>query len=152
MNKIIVYLNDAEHAGRHLLRPDGEVAPRGATHWILVACPPRMTRHIGKWVSHRSREQWRAKWAQRHFDMLAPALQGRGDRLTTVLASSPLTEVTRELLSKEGAAQVLDLRRPRFGPGADSPGSALPDTARSPWLVPGATAGVGAAMLLMAGE
>jgi hypothetical protein len=51
----------------------------GPTHWVLVACAPRMTHRISKWVSHSSRENWRAKWADKLFDQVVPPLQARGD-------------------------------------------------------------------------
>lgn len=149
MDKVIVYLDDCEHA-RHQLSSMGGVSSsrRTATHWVLVACPPRMTRHISKWVNHTARENWRRKWSEKIFAQIAPELRARGDVVTTLLASSPLTEMTRTLLTTEGAARVLDVRRPRFGndlaPGA--PGQATSQD--SPWTVPGAVAGMGALLVL----
>ncbi|MDP3701033.1 MAG: hypothetical protein Q8R72_09025 [Hylemonella sp.] len=149
MDKIIVYLDDSDYARHQLAHVVGASSSRrAATHWVLVACPPRMTRHLSKWVNHTSRENWRRKWSEKIFAQITPELQARGDVVSTLLASSPLTEMTRTLLNRDEAARVLDLRRPRFGndPAAVTPGQ--PGRQGSPWAVPGAVAGMGALLVL----
>ncbi|HZY15797.1 MAG TPA: hypothetical protein VFE74_04165, partial [Ramlibacter sp.] len=61
MDKVIVYLDDPAYAHQQL--------PAGGTptHWVLVACAPRMTHRVSKWVSHSARENWRVKWADKLF-------------------------------------------------------------------------------------
>lgn len=127
MEKVIVYLDDAAYARDQL--------PAGAapTHWLLVACAPRMTHRISKWVSHSARENWRAKWADKLFDQVVPPLRQRGDTVTPILARGPLPELTRALVAEHGEARVVDARRPK------SPGSG--DVMR--WS-PGALLGFGA--------
>ena len=119
MEKVIVYLDDPAYARQQL--------PAGAApiHWVLVACAPRMTHRISKWVSHSARENWRAKWADKLFDQVIPALHARGDAVTPVLARGPLPELTRSLMAEHGTARVIDVRRPktpeppeRWTPGA----------------------------------
>ena len=54
MDKIIVYLDDADHALQQLVPMKNVAQPNAemqTTQWVLVACAPRMTRHISKWVS-----------------------------------------------------------------------------------------------------
>ena len=111
MDKVIVYLDDAAYARQRL------AATGAPTHWILVACAPRMTHRISKWVSHAARENWRGKWAERLFEQVVPALEATGGRVTTVLARGPLPEVTRQLADEHGTARVVDVRRPKFEPG-----------------------------------
>lgn len=126
MNKVIVYLDDPAYARQRMPGADG-----GPTHWVLVACAPRMTHRISKWVSHSARENWRAKWADRLFEQVVPPLRARGDTVTAVLARGPLQELTRSLMAEHGTAHVLDLRRPKtVGGGAQgssrwSPGTLL---------------------------
>jgi hypothetical protein len=108
MQKVIVYLDDPAYA-RQLL-PD---AGGHRTHWVLVACAPRMTRRISKWVSHSARENWRSRWAGKLFEQVVPFLEGRGDAVTPVLARGPLPELTRALMSEHQTDSVLDARRPR---------------------------------------
>jgi hypothetical protein len=129
MNKVIVYVDDPAYARAQL------PASAEPTHWLLVACAPRMTHRISKWVSHSARENWRAKWADKLFEQMVPLLQSRGDTVTPILAKGPLPELTRVLQAEHGAARVLDVRRPK------SPGG---DTLR--WA-PGALLGFGALLL-----
>ena len=133
MNKVIVYLDDPAYARQHMAAVGG-----GPTHWVLVACAPRMTHRISKWVSHSARENWRSKWADRLFEQVVPALQARGDAVTPVLARGPLPELTRNLMAEHGTARVVDVRRPRSPEGGDRP------------LGPGAFMSLGAALLLAA--
>src|SRR5690606_13542810 len=121
MQKVIVYLDDPAYARQMLPANDG-----AGTHWVLVACAPRMTHRISKWVSHSARENWRAKWADKLFDQVVPALRARGDDVTPVLARGPLPELTRELMATHGTGRVLDVRRPKQDArGAVPPAAAL---------------------------
>lgn len=149
MDKIIVVLDDVEFA-RHLLLPMESGSP-GPTHWILVACPPRMTRHISKWVNHTARENWRAKWAEKVFLQIRPELESRGDRVTPVVAKGPLSEMTTQLQKSHGACRVLDARRPKFGQDLAPATPDQPSTQDARWTVPGAVVGLSAALIL-AGE
>ena len=131
MQKVIVYLDDPAYARQQM------PAAGGPTHWVLVACAPRMTHRISKWVSHSARENWRAKWADKLFGAVIPGLQERGDAVTPVLAKGPLPELTRALMAEHGTEQVLDARRPK-APDSPSPGK---------WA-PGALMGLGALLVL----
>jgi hypothetical protein len=149
MDKIIVYVDDAEYALHHLApMENGAAGKRQPTHWILVACPPRMTRHISKWVNHTARENWRNKWAEKLFNRITPTLIPHGDKVTPILAHGPLVEMTRELLEKQGAARVLDARRPKFGQDMAPVTPGQPSSQDSRWTVPGAVAGMGAILVL----
>ncbi|MDP1656183.1 MAG: hypothetical protein Q8K91_10430 [Hylemonella sp.] len=115
MDRIIVYLDDAEFARHQLARLNAGTAdcPQ-ATHWILVACPPRMTRHMSKWVNHAARQNWRNKWANKLLTQVSAGLQARGDTVTAVLADGPLDELALALQTRLGMARVLDARRPKL--------------------------------------
>lgn len=134
MNKVIVYLDDPAYARQRM-----PAAGADPTHWVLVACAPRMTHRISKWVSHSARENWRAKWADRLFDQVVPALRARGDAVTPILARGPLPELTRSLMAQHGTDSVLDVRRPKTQEGPSGAG----------WS-PGGLMGMGAALLLAA--
>ena len=133
MNKVIVYVDDPAYARQRMPGADA-----GPTHWVLVACAPRMTHRISKWVSHSARENWRAKWADRLFDQVIPDLRARGDDVTPVLARGPLPELTRNLMAEHGTAHVLDVRRPKAPEGPQRPDR---------WT-PGGLLGMSAALLL----
>ncbi len=132
MEKIAVFVNDAAHA-RHLLQPMlGAAAP---THWIVVACPPTLTRHIGRWVSQLARRAWRERWADELFAQLGPELGARaGGKVETQVAARPLVEISSRLQARDPGLRLLDARRPALGrpdepisaaqPADDTPGRA----------------------------
>ena len=150
MDKIIVYLDDAAYAQQQLAPMMGGTGAAPA-HWILVACPPRLTRHISKWVSHSARESWRAKWAEQLFAEVAAPLLTRGHPVTQLVASNaPLLEQTQALLLEHGGARVLDARRPKVGQDLQPVTADQPVAGDSRWTVPGAVAGLAAVMVLAA--
>jgi hypothetical protein len=112
MSKFIVLADDVDHllaqpASQLLLAVGAEPA-----QCVLVACAPRMTHRVSKWVSHSSREHWRDKWAAKLFAQLVPRLEDAGHRVLPELARGPIQDHIDALL-REGPAQVLDLRRPK---------------------------------------
>lgn len=114
MDKVIVYVDNAEYA-QQMLAPLFARESSTRTHWVLVACAPRMTHRVSKWVSHSARENWRAKWADKLFAQILPALHVPAGRVTTVLAKGPLAELTDQLQAEGTAvAQVVDARRPKI--------------------------------------
>jgi hypothetical protein len=153
METIIVYIDDAAYARQQLtpMCTSHGAAQATATHWVLVACAPRMTRRISKWVSHSAREHWRATWSEKLFGQLSPWLRQRGDRVTELLAHGPLVTLSTQLTAEHAGARVLDGRRPKFG--HDMPPVTLDQQTeqQSPWTVPSTVAGIGM-MLVMAAE
>jgi hypothetical protein len=154
MDNIIVYIDDAHYA-RQLLAPMKSSPMPGhgagsATHWVLVACAPRMTQRISKWVSNAARENWRTKWSEKLFDQVTPSLRAQGDRTTTMLAKGPLPELTKRLLAEHGPARILDARRPKFGHDLQPVTADQPAPAEGSWGIPGAVVGLGAALVLAA--
>jgi len=113
---IIVYLDDAEYA-QPLLQSMSQ-SPRAAdTHWVVVACAPRITHRVSKWVSNRTRENWRTKWADKLFADALPVLQGCGGRVSPMLARGPLSELVEQLRTDLGVSpQIVDVRRPKLEP------------------------------------
>ena len=150
MDNIIVYLDDAEFALQQLAPMKNSAPSQGRTHWILVACPPRMTRYINKWVNHTARQEWRAKWAEKLFAQVIPAMQANGDRITRVLAQGPLVQQTSALLEQHGEARVLDARRPKFGQDLQPVVAGQPTEGAARWSLPGAVVGMGAVLVLAA--
>lgn len=113
MERIAVFVNDVA-AARHILQP--MLIGGGPTHWILVACPPTLTRHIGRWVSHSARQQWRERWAADLFGALQPELRAQADsQVETLIAKRPLVEVSARLLARLPHLRLLEARQPRTG-------------------------------------
>jgi hypothetical protein len=128
MQKIAVFVNDAEHA-RGVLQPlllSGE-----PTHWIVVTCAPTLTRHIGRWVSNAARRQRAERWGEELFALIEPTLRATaGNRVDRVLAQRQVHHTVARLQHLEGPLRLLDARRPRPGRpeeplegGASAPGS-----------------------------
>jgi hypothetical protein len=111
LSTYIVYLDDADYAQRELAQL---LAQPHTKRWILVACAPRMTRRIGKWLSHSARENWREKWCDKLFSQFTPSIS-RADHVFCEVANGPLPEYTEMLLKDLGNAKVIDVRRPKFG-------------------------------------
>ncbi len=116
MDKLIVYVDDAHHAVS-VLAPLLGVAGAAPRQWILVACAPRVTHHVSKWVTHSARQNWRGKWTDKLFAQLVPWLQGQGEQVLTCEGRNNLTLQTEDLLRAHGPARVIDARRPRHGDG-----------------------------------
>lgn len=118
MDKVIVYVDDAAYAQQMLVPLCGRPASAN-THWVLVACAPRMTHRVSKWVSHSTRENWRTKWADKLFAQIIPTLHAPSGAVTTVVAKGPLAELTAQIQADAGgavAAPVVDARRPKSEP------------------------------------
>lgn len=152
MEKIIVYLDDAAYAQQQLapMTTNAGAATVPRTHWVLVACAPRMTQHISKFVTYSARQNWRAKWAEKLFQQIGPHLTGRGDSVTTVLAKGHLPDLTRQLSSEHATSRVFDARRPKFGQDLRPVTADQPTGKEERWSVPGAVLGMGAVLVLAA--
>lgn len=117
---MIVLVDDAEHARSHLISWLQSHAA-GHAHWVLVACAPRMTHRISKWVSHSSREHWRDKWAEKLLLQLMPLLRSKGQTVATEVAKGPVAQWVEDLQAQAGRCEVLDWRKPRNAEPAVQP-------------------------------
>ena len=155
METVIVYIDDAAYARQQLTPPAQTDAARpasAATHWVLVACAPRMTHRISKWVSHSARENWRGKWADKLYADISPWLRQRGDRVTEVLAKGPLEELSAQLANEYHGAQLLDGRRPKRAHDTQPVLHEQQADKPAPWKLPGAVASIFGMMLVLAVE
>ncbi len=111
LDTYIVYLDDASYGQQQLA--DVLRQPH-VKRFVLVACAPRMTRRIGKWLSHSARENWLDKWCNKLFDQFVPMI-AKSDHVFCEVATGPLQNYTEMLLKDLGRAQIIDARRPKFG-------------------------------------
>lgn len=146
MEKIAVFVNDAQHA-RHMLQPllNGE----GPVHWIVVAYPPTLSRHIGRWVSQSAREQWRQRWAADCFAQIEADLKANPrNKFEKILATRPPIEMAGRLEARLGSLRLLDARRSRLGK-PEEPLTATQPTEKPGWTLPiAATTGLSAMLSL----
>jgi len=147
MENIIVVIDDPEYTLKMLTPMKNEGHP---TQWVLLACPPRLTRHIGRWVNQASRDAWRNKWVQELLQGVRPALEASGDRVQWRIAKGPLVEQTRKLQSEFVTNRVLDARRPKFGQDQAPVTTDQPTEHSSRWALPSGAAAMGAALLMAA--
>ena len=147
METWLVYIDDKTHAQQ-------QIAPLlihgAAIQWVLIGCPPRLTRHAGKWLTQKAIQRWRRHWTQNNLQPIQNLLCQRGDKVAIQVAHGPLVEMTRLMQQEWGPLRVLDARRPRLG--QDLP-PATPNQERSPpspWMVPGSVACMGTLMTLAA--
>lgn len=147
MDRVIVYVDDAAYA-EQVLAPLFARDTTRHTQWVLVACAPRMTHRISKWVSHSARENWRAKWFSKVQAQMTPLLERNGGQVTPVLAKGPLAELTAQLKREHSAVHVVDARRPKIGVDLEpvTPDQTPPH--QSGWAFPGAVMGMGALLVL----
>jgi hypothetical protein len=155
MEKIIVYVNDANHAIQQIAPMRRHAAASAlaggtGTQWILVASAPRMTRHVSKWLTYSARASWRAKWSERLFADIVPLLKADQDEVQTLLARDPLVEMTDALLLQHGPARVLDARLAMAGQTLQPITRDQPASTQGRWAVPGALVGLGTVMALAA--
>jgi hypothetical protein len=131
MEKIAVFINDAAHA-QHILQP--MLQDDRPTHWVLVATPPKLTRHIGRWVSATARQAWVERWSTELFAELEPVLrQCAGSRVEKVLAKRPLVDVSKRLQDRLAPVRLLDARRPRVGKPDEPLTADQPPTGAGRW-------------------
>ena len=147
MEKIAVFVNDAAHA-RHLLQPLLKDAP--PAHWIVVACSPTLSRHIGRWVTQAARQQWLERWSTELFAELEPELRAQaGSQVEKMLVKRPLIEVSARLQARLGKVRLLDARRPRVGKPDEPLVEGQPPSVAHAWAVPLVlTSGLSAVMAL----
>jgi hypothetical protein len=148
METIAVFVNDVGNA-RHILQP--MLRGEGPVHWVVVACPPTLTRHIGRWVSHSARQQWRERWSADLLGELLPVIKGHtGSTVETLTAKRPLVEVTARLMARMPHLRLLDARQPRVGRIDEPISAAQPVDAGNRWAAPAAAAAGLSLMLTLA--
>lgn len=145
MDKLIVYVDDANHAWGVLEPLRLSVSVNSPQLWIVVACAPRVTQHVSKWVTHRARESWRGKWTDKLFAQLLPLVQGLGLEVLACTAKNNLVLQTECLVREHGPARVIDARRPKQSVGLEpgKPEAGSPGRFLGIWL---GLAGLGLAM------
>ena len=149
MDKIIVYINDATHALEKMAPMNNQTEPGSpSTQWIVVACPPRLTRHASKWLTFKARESWRTKWCDELFSKVVPSLTTGNNSVQTTVAQTPFVEMTARLLREHGPARVMDARLALVGQDLAPITANQPVGKVSRWTVPGALVGMGTVMAL----
>jgi hypothetical protein len=144
METFVVYINDKSHAMNQIL-PLLEESQ--ATQWVLVACPPRLNRHTGKWLTQRAQRKFREDWAKTNLNDLVVLLTQRQQTVVTRVADQSLLQFTKSLRAEFGQIRIVDARRPRV---SESLQAVMPEQKQEarPWAIPVGAVALGAAVTL----
>ena len=147
MRTIALFIDDAA-AARMALQP--LMQSRDAGRVVLVACAPKLSRHVGRFVSHAGREQFRQRWARDLFTELQP-LWSKAPRGTveTMIAQAPLEVIVQRMKVQEGTQLVaIDARKAALEQAKLSQATPAQIAARR-WLIPAfVTTGLGIALAI----
>jgi len=145
MENIIVVVDDADYALKIIAPMKGDINP---TCWVLLVCPPKLTRHIGRWVNKTSRDAWRYKWSQALVQTIEPSLATGGDQVHWRYCKGALIQEMRKLQNDFNTHRILDARRPKLGQDHERVSPGQPVVSDNRWAIPGGVAAMGAALLV----
>ncbi len=111
METLIVYINDSEYARNQLA---AMIDARRPTQCVLVGCPPKLNRHISRWISGGARKKWQTQWSETACSEISQAFVSEGHQFVNRVAFGPLINVTKQLQGEFLGARVLDARRPKL--------------------------------------
>jgi hypothetical protein len=77
---------------------------------VLVGCPPRLTRHAGKWLTQKALNKFNETWTHNNLREVADLLKNRGDTVVTRVAKASLLQMTKSLKSEFGRLRIIDAR------------------------------------------
>jgi hypothetical protein len=146
METYVIYVNDKVHAMNQVL-PMLENAQKA--QWVLVGCPPRVTRHSSKWLTQRALKKFKADWTESNLKALVDLLHERGHHVLTRVAQGPLVQITQALKNEFTDARVVDARKTHaFDNLPAVVEQQKPES--SPWVVPVGAIAFGTAVSLVA--
>lgn len=147
MEKIIVVVNEAEYALQMVTPMKHDTIP---TQWVLLVCPPKLTRHAGRWVSRHSLNAWRNNWAQTLVEAVKPRMTLGGDKFEWRCLQGNLPDEIKRLQLEFGTQRVLDARRAKMGVEQPPVSASQSVTSNNSWSVPGGVAVMGAVLIAAA--
>ena len=148
MEKFIVYIDNQQHALQQLT-PMLTINDLHAAcaHWILLACPPRLNRHTGRWLTQAAQKKWRQEWTQENTSGAVSLLEKFGHKVSVRTAHGALVELTKQVKGEVGEARVIDARRPKLDVTL-APVTQEQPQEKSNWALPGGVLVMSAAILL----
>jgi hypothetical protein len=107
METFVIFANDRTHVMDQVMPL---LEDTHAANWVLVGCPPRMTRHAGKWLTQRALKRFKDEWTETNLRDIADILKKRGDNVVTRVAIAPLLQMTNTLKAEFGSIRIIDAR------------------------------------------
>jgi hypothetical protein len=109
METFAVYINDQEHGPQQVL---SLLQSKEPARWVLLAFPPRMSRHMGRWLSQPAKKKWRLRWSEQALQEVTQRLAAQGDRYEVrILQQAPTPKLERDLRREFGNVRIIDARR-----------------------------------------
>lgn len=108
METFAVYFNDQEHGPQHILALLKSQVP---ARWVFVANPPRMSRHLGRWLSQPAKKKWRMRWSEEALHAVVAQLQAQGDPYEIRWVNQITPKWERALRSEFDTLRIIDVRR-----------------------------------------
>ena len=146
METFVIFGNDRTHMMNQVMPL---LEDTNAAKWVLVGCPPRMTRHAGKWLTQKALKRFKDEWTETNLRDIADILKKRGDSVVTRVAISSLLQMTKALKAEFGPLRIIDARlqhQMQTLPALTE--SQVPET--NTWVVPVSAIALGAAVSLAA--
>ena len=146
METFVIFANDRTHVMNQVMPL---LEDTNAANWVLVGCPPRMTRHAGKWLTQRALKRFKEEWTETNLRDIADILKKRGDNVVTRVAITSLLQMTKALKTEFGAIRIIDARlqhQMQTLPAVTE--SQVPEA--NTWVVPVSAIALGAAVSLAA--
>lgn len=107
METFVIFANDKTHAMNQVLPL---LEDTNTANWVLVGCPPRLTRHAGKWLTQKALKKFNDTWTESNLREIADLLKHRGDEVVTRVAKTSLLQMTKALKSEFGHLRIIDAR------------------------------------------
>ena len=149
MRQVALFIDDAATAR---LAPQPLMQSSEPGRVILVACAPKLTHHVGRFLNHASRDQFRQRWARDLFAELQPlwSLAPRGT-VETMIAKAPVDVMVQRMRVRYGSELVaMDARRAGLEQARAGATPAAAQATAPRWLIPAfITSGVGIALALV---
>lgn len=149
METFIVYLDDKQYALQQIVPMLSHQEASQQVSWVLVGCPPRLTRHSGRWLSQSAQKKWRQDWTQETTQEIATLLKQHNNQVFIKTAHGPLTEFTKKLSREFVSARVIDARRPKLTANLHPVTDDQPQ-AKSDLVVPAGMLAIGASIAMVA--
>ena len=109
METFAVYINDQEHGPQQVL---SLLQSKEPARWVLLAFPPRMSRHMGRWLRQPAKKKWRLRWSEQTLQEVTQRLESQGDRYEVrILQQAPTPKLERDLRREFGNVRIIDARR-----------------------------------------
>ena len=97
METLIVYVNDSEYARNQLATMIDAQQP---TKCVLVGCPPKLNRHISRWISGGARKKWQTPWSDTACSETSKAFASEGHNSVHRGAFGPPITLSKKIQAK----------------------------------------------------